>query len=167
MGEFLHRISKFHYKSTPPDALPEPVDNYISQPDLSGVAGVPSMYWNINGDVITEMTGPEKTVVDAALTASQIISNKEIVGSEPDGVEATSHEVRAILHNANKRDNFLVNRIIELQDQMSAIAASTGNVQSVRDAVASIQNSSTQTRALGQAIADYAAEVASGDTDTR
>jgi len=40
---------------------------WILQPDLSAVAGIPSKYWNIVGDVVSEMSGAEKSAVDQTL----------------------------------------------------------------------------------------------------
>jgi len=65
MGNYLHRITKRFLESIPPDELPEAVENYISKPDMSAVDGVPSKYWVITDDVISEMSQEEKDAVDA------------------------------------------------------------------------------------------------------
>ena len=66
MGNYLHRTTKQYLQSWSPNDLPEPLANYIEEPDLSGVVGVSSQYWVITGDVITEMSQGEKDAVDAA-----------------------------------------------------------------------------------------------------
>ena len=72
MGDYLHRISKRYYQSWSPASLAEPLANYIEDPDLSAVEGVPNRYWIITGDVISEMSQAEKDAVDAAiLTAAR------------------------------------------------------------------------------------------------
>ena len=67
MGDYLHRITKVYRQSISPNDLPEPLANYIEDPDLSAVVGVPSMYWIVTGDVISEMSQVEKDAVDAQL----------------------------------------------------------------------------------------------------
>lgn len=41
--------------------------DWVINPDLSSVSGVPNRYWKIDGDTISPMTGPEREAVDAAL----------------------------------------------------------------------------------------------------
>lgn len=71
MPNYLHRTTKQYLQSISPNDLPEPEANYIYMPDLSAVQGVPSKYWVITGDVVSEMTQPEKDAVDAALLDAQ------------------------------------------------------------------------------------------------
>lgn len=71
MGNFLHRTTKVYLQSVPYNELPEPLANYISMPDLSAVEGVPSKYWIITGDIVTEMNQAEKDVVDAAILVAR------------------------------------------------------------------------------------------------
>lgn len=70
MGDYLHRTTKQYLQSWSPNDLPEPLANYIEDPDLSAVVGVPPKYWVITGDVITEMSQGEKDAVDAALLSA-------------------------------------------------------------------------------------------------
>ena len=67
MPNYVHRTTKQYLQSWSPNDLPEPLANYIENPDLSNVVGVPSLYWVITGDVITEMSQAEKDAVDDAL----------------------------------------------------------------------------------------------------
>ena len=43
---------------------------HIINPDLSSVSGVPSKYWGISGDTVSEKTQTEKDTVDAADAAA-------------------------------------------------------------------------------------------------
>lgn len=67
MGDYVHRTTKSYLRSVSPNELPEPLANYIEDPDLSAVVGVPSVYWIVIGDVISEMSQGEKDAVDAQL----------------------------------------------------------------------------------------------------
>lgn len=71
MGNYLHRTTKVYLKSIPYNELPEPLANYISMPDLSAVSGVPSKYWVITGDIVTEMNQGQKDSVDAAILVAR------------------------------------------------------------------------------------------------
>lgn len=46
-----------------------PETDWIINPDLSQVASVPSLYWKITGDEVSEMSPSEKAAVDAAAAA--------------------------------------------------------------------------------------------------
>lgn len=74
MGRWVHRTSKQLLDSVSPASLPEPQVNYISEPDLSAVAGFPEKYWIITGDVISLMSQAERDAVDAALEGAQLDS---------------------------------------------------------------------------------------------
>ena len=65
MGNYLHRTTKQYLTSWSPNDLLESLVNYIEDPDLSSVAGVPFKYWTITGDVVTEMSQGEKDTTDA------------------------------------------------------------------------------------------------------
>ncbi len=62
MANVLHRITKrYEVSVNTPDF---PVSIWIINPDVSAFRAVLSKYWNINGDIVTEMSAAEKTVVD-------------------------------------------------------------------------------------------------------
>lgn len=64
MATVLNRTTKQLLRSVnTPDY---PAVNWIANPDLSAVNGVPVEYWKVVGDVVSEMTQPEKDVVDGA-----------------------------------------------------------------------------------------------------
>lgn len=48
-----------------------PTADWIVNPDLSALAGVPVRYWKVVGDTVVEMTTPEKDAVDAAVAAAK------------------------------------------------------------------------------------------------
>lgn len=70
MGDYVHRTTKVYLRSVSPSDLSDPLENYIESPDLSNVVGVPSIYWIITGEIITEMSQAEKDAVDAAILAN-------------------------------------------------------------------------------------------------
>lgn len=43
-----------------------PIKDWVINPDISTVAGVLNKYWVLTGDVVSEMTQPEKDVIDLA-----------------------------------------------------------------------------------------------------
>lgn len=90
MGNYVHRTTKQYLQSYSPNDLPEPLANYIESPDLSNVVGVPTKYWVITGDVITEMSQPEKDVVDAALLSA---TRDAVVQREIDDLESVMRQL--------------------------------------------------------------------------
>ena len=96
MGDFLHRITKQHLISTSPNDLLEPIGKYISNPDLSAVAGFPSRYWVITGDVISLMSQAEQDVVDAAVESAR--RDAQIAG-EVDRLESVLRQIVKLVVN--------------------------------------------------------------------
>ena len=90
MGDYLHRTTKQYLQSWSPNDLPEPLVNYIESPDLSAVEGVPSIYWIITGDMITEMSQGEKDAVDAALLSA---ARDAEIQAEIDNLERTMRQL--------------------------------------------------------------------------
>ena len=74
MPNYVHRTNKQYLTSTSPASLPESEANYIQDPDMSAVAGEPSKYWIITGDVITLMDQAAQDAVDAAEDTAQLDS---------------------------------------------------------------------------------------------
>ena len=66
MANVLHRTT-FEYKLSvnTPDF---PIGTWVINPDLSPVSGVPKKYWKLTGDILSEMSAGEKSVVDDDLT---------------------------------------------------------------------------------------------------
>lgn len=68
MASVLNRATKAYLASVnTPDF---PVIDWIINPDISAVAGQPSRYWNIVGDVVSLMSQSERNAVDTALLAT-------------------------------------------------------------------------------------------------
>lgn len=162
MPNYLHRTTKAYQVSVSTADLPEPVANYIQDPDVTVVAGFATKYWTITGDVVTLMTQGERDAVDAAIAAQQVLDRRAGAVAEPD--QSKSFQLRELFEVFNKRDNFLVNRIVELQDALDAMKASVGNAASLRDAIpASFLATNTRTRA--ETIQNYKDDINAGGAD--
>ena len=82
---WIHRTKKTYIERSSPrtmeanyglsfvDAQGAAVSNaeWIYNPDMSAVEGMPTKYWLINGDVVSEMSQGEKDTVDVAVLDSQ------------------------------------------------------------------------------------------------
>lgn len=69
MASVLNKITKQYIRSVhTPDFSPS---DWIVNPDLSAVEGVPVEYWKITGDVVSEMNQSEKDAVDAVLIVGE------------------------------------------------------------------------------------------------
>jgi hypothetical protein len=77
MAAVLNRTSKVYITSAnTPDY---PVAEWIINPDLSAVAGFPSQYWIITGDVVTLMDQAQRDAVDAAALDAQRDNTAEVL----------------------------------------------------------------------------------------
>jgi hypothetical protein len=94
MGNYLHRTTKQYLQSWSPNDLPEPLANYIEEPDLSAVVGVPSVYWVITGDVITEMDQAAKDAVDAQLLSD---ARDAAIQAEIDNLEGVIRQLTKLI----------------------------------------------------------------------
>lgn len=66
MPTYLHIPTKTLYPSVSEAEGYDGDADYLKNPDLSAVAGVPRRYWKINRGKVSEMTVAEKAAVDAA-----------------------------------------------------------------------------------------------------
>jgi len=164
MPAWLHRTSKQVLLSIASADLPEAIANYIEDPDMSGVFGIPPKYWIITGDFVSEMSLAQKAVVDAALDAALVTDNREINLAEPDSEQSEGMRVRALIQLLNKRDNYLVNRIIELQDALLAMKATSGGAQTIRDTIP-VNFMASQVRSRADAVQDYRDDINAGVND--
>ncbi len=109
------------------------------------------------------------------------LTNRQQAKEVADDTTKVGMEVRALIETFNKRDNYLVNRIIELQNTVGAMINSVGNLQEMKDAgataaaVAFPQTQATDatdhfqtsaTRPKSDAVQDYKDEIDSGGADT-
>ena len=74
-------------------------------------------------------------------------------------------QTRAMIELLNKRDNYITNRILELQSALTAIKNSSGPADNIRDAVPASWLS-TDTRPRPEAITDYQTIINNGEVDT-
>jgi len=165
MANLLHRTTKQYLVSTDPNGLPEPIANYIEEPDLSAVAGQPNKYWTITGDVVTLMSQAEQDAVDADIEAAKVLSDRATVVATPDNPNALGVEIRALIQLLNKRDNYLTNRVIELQDRVQAMCDSSGAASNIRTAGLAVSISATNTRSRSDAVQDYKDDTNAGVND--
>lgn len=85
MSSVVHRVTKEHRPSAhTPDY---PVADWIINPDLTALVGVPQKYWKIVGDLVLEMIQAEKNAVDAAdaaalaaAEAAYVVAERERIG---------------------------------------------------------------------------------------
>lgn len=74
MAHVLNRTTKQFIRSVnTPDF---DVADWIINPDLTAVAGQPSRYWLIAGDVVSLMGAPAQAVVDADIAAAKVAVEK-------------------------------------------------------------------------------------------
>ncbi len=130
------------------------------------VAGIPIKYWTPDGSgSVREMTTLEKNVVDAAVAAVRTQRHRTEAINATSEVSGLGVETRALIELLNKRDNFLTNRLVEIQDALDAMKATGGGVQNVRDAIPGTWLA-TNTRTKDNAITDYTDDINAGNQDT-
>ena len=126
---------------------------------------VPVQYRLWDGTNLTEMTQAEMDAVDLAEKDAQEDSSRLAAAEGVDGDNsALNWQTRAIIGDSNQRDNYLVNRIEELQDTLQAIKATTGPADDIRDAIPTTF-SPTSTRDRRTAYTAYKADIASGNAE--
>lgn len=70
MADVLNRLTKQFLRSVNTPDYPEA--DWIINPDLSRVDGIPWRYWKIVGDAVVEMTTEEKAIVDQPLPRTEL-----------------------------------------------------------------------------------------------
>ena len=82
MASVLNRTTKESRTSAhTPDF---PVADWIINPDLTAVAGQPTIYWVITGDVVSLASVGEQATIDAALAAAKLTTEKDAAKSQID-----------------------------------------------------------------------------------
>ncbi len=161
MARLLNRTTlRYIPRGNTPDF---PVVDWVINPDMSAVDGFPSKYWVLTGDVVSLMTPAQQASVDTAEAIAQTIANRALEAAVVD--IKSGIRIRAEIATRNKRDNYLTNRIIELQNRVQAMIDSTGGVANMRSAGQALPISATRTRPMSDAIADYKADINAGDAD--
>jgi len=123
MPLWLHRTDISILRSVPEADLPEPVGNYIEEPDLAAVTGWPTKYWIITGDVVTLMDQAARDVVDAA----ELEASRDSEAAQLDNVEAVLRAFMLIVLdeiNILRGQHSLPNRTV--QQLRAAIRARLG-----------------------------------------
>jgi len=134
MGTAVNRTTKQYILSvSTPDF---PTTDYIINSDQAAAlfaAGVPSRYWNISGDDITEMTQAEKDALDKASldgardTTATIVDQLEgfdraLSGVLLDALNAHAAAVNAILAAADAATSDDMKKAMEKIDDLPAIS---------------------------------------------
>lgn len=166
MADVLHKTADpVDYRESVNTPDYDPTDWFIN-PDVSAVAAVEQKYWKRPlTDPVAEMTQGEKDAVDAALASAATNNNRSFPLVEVSAVTGEGVRLRALIELFNKRDNYLTNRIAELQSAMAAMKASTGAVANLLDAIPSSWLP-TNTRSKGDAIQDFTDDINAGNQDT-
>jgi len=102
--------------------------------------------------------------IDAATAAAEQDRTRANAEGLPDSEKQDGMSARSIIEIFNKRDNFLTNRILQLQTAMDDMKASVGAADSIRDAIPAVFLP-TATRPRNDAIQDYKDEITSGNAD--
>ena len=134
MASVLNRTTREYRRSV---NTPEyPVQDWIIDPDLSAVTGVPSRYWVITGDVVTEMDQAAKDAVDAQELA-------DLYDKLADTLEQSDSYDRAIALTLLDGVNNLSGKITGI---LNAIDNAT-NLASLKSAIAAITDAPQRTPA--------------------
>ena len=164
MSNVLNRTTKQFLRSVnEPDY---PTSAWIHNPDMAAVTKQDGTfereeYWTITGDIVTLKSPAEQAIVDAAIDQATTVSQRNEAADKPD---QPNSDTRCEIEARNKRDNYLINRIIQLQDAMDAMKASTGAVANMRDAIPAVFLP-TNTRTRAEAIQDYKDDTSAGVND--
>lgn len=69
MPAYLHRTTLQYRASVSEQSISDP-QNWIREPDLSAVAGFPSIYWIVTGDSVSLMSPAQRAARDAELLSA-------------------------------------------------------------------------------------------------
>ena len=150
--------------------------DWIWNPDLTAVSAFPDdvKYWirqAFPDDTVTLMDQAARDAVDAAELSADIAAVRAAAVAAPDvAAEETSQgveglQLRELVELFNKRDNYIINRVTEVQEDLQAIKATNGPADNIRAAIrASYLATNTRTRAA--AITDYKDDINAGNADT-
>ncbi len=139
-----------------------PTADWIINPDLSAVDGWESIYWDISGDNVLLVDAATRAARDTEIADNLQLSRRSDAVALPDDTESLS--LRELFEVFNKRDNYLINRVTELQDTLIALQNGSGNAGARLDALPS-SYLATNTRTRAQAIQDYKDDITAGGAD--
>lgn len=102
MADVVNRITKeFILSVNTPDY---PVEDWIINPDLTAVEGIPQKYWKIIGDTIVEMNQSEKDAVDLNIENNILLT--EYQSFQENDFETSNLNWETVL-SINPENNFL------------------------------------------------------------
>ncbi len=154
----------FHVAANTPDF--DPGTWLVNPPSFATLHGtVAPKYWKVVGSDIAEMSAAEKTTVDDAEAAAATTANRSEAIADTSEVSGEGVRVRALIELLNKRDNYLVNRVAELQAALDAVKATSGSADNIRAAIPASWLA-TDTRTKADAITDYTDDINAGNQDT-
>lgn len=162
--------SVLHKTTSPPDYrqsvhTPDfPDGSWFINPDISAVVSVPTKYW-VLADPVTEMDAGQKAAVDAAEAAALTAANRTEAIDPTTDVTGPGVHTRAMIELHNKRINFAINRIVELQQALDVVRDSPGNGNARLDTLPATWLA-TSTRTKADAITDYTDDINAGNQDT-
>ena len=76
MANVVHRTTKEYRRSVNTPDFDS--GTWIINPDMTALVGVPNKYWNISGDLVTEMSQNEKDTLDAAEAVANEASDRGV-----------------------------------------------------------------------------------------
>lgn len=138
----------------------------LINPDVSAVLAVPRKYWKHQLGTVAEMTIAEKLIIDTLEATNIINANRSGPVNEVDEVSPVGVKDRAMIELHNKRANYIINRLIELQNRVQAMLDSTGGVANMRVDGLAVPISATSTRTKPDAVQDYKDDINAGNQDT-
>ncbi len=138
--------------------------DWIINPDLSAVQAFDSIYWSISGDTVSVVDAATRAARDTEIANQQQIEKRSDAAAEPDDPAVSGVQLRAIVELFNKRDNYLVNRIEEIQQALTNIRDQVLGSQA-RQNVPSNFPMATNTRTRAQAIQAYKDDINAGVAD--
>ena len=129
MPAWLHRTSKQYLTSTSPASLSEPEANYIQDPNMAPIAGFPSRYWVITGDIVSLMSQAERDVVDAAA----LVARRDALADEISKLESYSRAFALIMLDEFNSISLKINEILDAIDAGSNANQIKSNIAAVAD----------------------------------
>ena len=167
MGDVLHKTA------TPTDyRISVHTPNFDSatwfiNPDISAVVNVPTKYWKRPlTDPVQEMSPAEKQAVDDAEKTRVTQNERSNASGASDDPAAVGMQNRSLIEVFNQRDNYLVNRVSELQDTLRDIKQTSGAADNIRAAIPD-NFLATATRDRSDAVAQYQLVIDSGGADAQ
>ena len=167
MATWAHRTTFQVLYSTSEASLVEPAANYVFEPDLSAVVDWSTIYWILTGDIFTLMDQSARDAADAAIEAQLLLDERNTAIIAPYEVyvdDIAGIQLRALFEVFNKRDNYLVTRIAQLQIALTDLQSSSGNAATRLDGLP-VNYLPTNTRTRFDAIRDYKDDIDSGGAD--